>query len=131
MMTGYPSSGKTTWASRLKEELEVKVRASQILGRNLSVTIINDENLGINKEAYREARSEKAARGSLFSGVERLLSKDTIVICDGLNYIKGFRYQLACTAKALSTPHCLVSYRLFSDLSDAMRGAYRLSYRSE
>ena len=30
------------------------------------------------------------------------------MIADGLNYIKGFRYQLYCEAKAIETPHCMV-----------------------
>jgi protein KTI12 len=40
--------------------------------------------------------------------VERTLSKDDIVIADALNYIKGFRYQLYCIARAIGTPHCVV-----------------------
>jgi protein KTI12 len=53
---------------------------------------------------------EKKARGALLSAVERLLNRDTIVIADALNYVKGFRYQLYCVARAVSTPHCTVSY---------------------
>ena len=56
-----------------------------------------------------DAKSEKAARGTFYSAIQRVLSKDDIVIADGMNYIKGFRYQLYCEAKALSTPHCVVS----------------------
>ena len=59
-----------------------------------------------------EAREEKKARGALLSAVERLLSKDDIVIADGMNYIKGFRYQLYCVARAIGTPHCVVSERI-------------------
>ena len=55
-----------------------------------------------------DAKSEKAARGTFYSAIQRVLSKDDIVIADGMNYIKGFRYQLFCEAKALSTPHCVV-----------------------
>lgn len=44
----------------------------------------------------------------MLSAVERVLSKDDIVIADGLNYIKGFRYQLYCIARAIGTPHCVV-----------------------
>lgn len=36
-----------------------------------------------------------------------LTSKD-VVILDGANYIKGWRYQLYCEAKAVRTPHCVV-----------------------
>jgi len=46
----------------------------------------------------------------LMSSVERLLNKDTVVIADAMNYIKGFRYQLYCLAKSLRTPHCVVRF---------------------
>jgi protein KTI12 len=36
------------------------------------------------------------------------LTRDTIVVADGLNYIKGFRYQLYCEAKAVPTTYCVV-----------------------
>ena len=75
---------------------------------NLSVTRIDDQSLGIHKEEYREARTEKDARAAEYSAVKRALGKDVIVIADGLNYIKGFRYQLYCEAKAMQTPSCVV-----------------------
>jgi tRNA uridine 5-carbamoylmethylation protein Kti12 len=37
-----------------------------------------------------------------------VLSKDAIVIADDLNYIKGFRYQLWCEAKAAGTRCCTI-----------------------
>lgn len=36
------------------------------------------------------------------------MSREDIVIADGMNYIKGYRYQLYCEAKALMTPSCVV-----------------------
>jgi protein KTI12 len=36
------------------------------------------------------------------------LSNKDVVILDGANYIKGWRYQLYCEAKAVRTPHCVV-----------------------
>lgn len=42
------------------------------------------------------------------SAVKKHLSKETIVILDNLTYIKGFRYQLFCEAKALLTNSCVV-----------------------
>ena len=50
------------------------------------------------------------------SAVERLVSKDDLVIADGMNYIKGFRYQLYCVARAISTPHCVVSLYTFNQI---------------
>ncbi len=42
------------------------------------------------------------------SAVERNVVKDTVVIADNLNYIKGYRYQLHCVSRAANTPHCAV-----------------------
>lgn len=109
MMTGFPSSGKTRWAQHIKATFEDKIKTStDPRVSKLNIVLINDESLGIDKSDYAQANWEKAARGLLFSAVERYLGKECLVICDGLNYIKGFRYQLSCSAKALGTPHCLV-----------------------
>jgi protein KTI12 len=43
--------------------------------------------------------SEKPGRGNLFTNVTRNLGPDKIVVCDSLNYIKGFRYQMYCAAR--------------------------------
>ena len=47
------------------------------------------------------------------SQVLRDLSKDTVVILDGLNYIKGYRYELYCASKSVKTTqvtvHCDIS----------------------
>lgn len=63
----------------------------------------------MSRTVYHTAKAEKDARAEEYSAVKRLLSRDDIVIADGLNYIKGFRYQLYCEAKAVQTPNCVVS----------------------
>lgn len=70
---------------------------------------MNPQALGLSREVYRDARTEKDARATEFSAIKRALGKDSIVIADGLNYIKGFRYQIYCEAKAVQTPSCVVS----------------------
>lgn len=57
---------------------------------------------------YASARPEKDARAAFSSAIKRELGRDVIVIADGMNYIKGFRYQLYCEAKAVQTPNCVV-----------------------
>ena len=56
---------------------------------------------------------EKTLRSDLKSQVLRDLSKDTVVILDGLNYIKGYRYELYCASKSVKTTqvtvHCDIS----------------------
>ena len=57
---------------------------------------------------YATARPEKDARATFSSAIKRVLNRDAIVVADGMNYIKGFRYQMYCEAKAMQTPSCVV-----------------------
>ena len=116
LISGYPASGKTYRSNQLVDFFTSKIQASsdaQI--SRLTVCNINDQSLGLNRDVYREARTEKDARATQYSAVKRSLGKDTIVIADGLNYIKGFRYQLYCEAKAVQTPSCVVRIPLGID----------------
>lgn len=119
ILSGLPTSGKTTRAQELKTFFETRLAAQAQAQddsaapktKDYRIHIVNDESLNLNKHvSYNTAADEKKARGALMSAVERLLSKDDIVIVDSLNYIKGFRYQLYCVARAIGTPHCVVSY---------------------
>ena len=56
----------------------------------------------------KDSFSEKATRAALKSGVQSALNSETVVIIDSLNYIKGFRYELACIAKSQRTQHCVL-----------------------
>ena len=62
----------------------------------------------MSRDVYATARPEKDARAAFSSAIKRVLGRDAIVIADGMNYIKGFRYQLYCEAKAVQTPSCVV-----------------------
>ncbi|KAL9085727.1 MAG: hypothetical protein Q9165_007476 [Trypethelium subeluteriae] len=109
LISGFPSSGKTYRAIQLQSAFEAKIANSPDAHiSRLTVHLINDESLGLSREVYHLARPEKDARAAEYSAVKRVLGKDAIVIADGLNYIKGFRYQLYCEAKALQTPSCVV-----------------------
>merc|ERR1719480_177424 len=57
---------------------------------------------------YVECEKEKPVRSSLRASVERSISRDQVVILDGLNYIKSVRYELHCIVKAHKTLHCVV-----------------------
>jgi protein KTI12 len=94
----------------LKEYFESKIASSPPDARTsrLKVHLINDQTLGVSRSVYHTAKAEKDARAEEYSAVKRVLSRDDIVIADGLNYIKGFRYQLYCEAKALQTPSCVL-----------------------
>jgi protein KTI12 len=90
------------------------------------VQIVNIESLSLPRTVYRDARAEKEARAAEYSTVKRLLSKDDVVIADGLNYIKGLRYQLYCEAKAMLTPSCVVCPYMGRGMgADGLRGPRR------
>jgi len=81
------------------------------------VILVTEESLlsSDKNTTYSDSKLEKELRGRLKSEVIRLLSKDALVICDGLNYIKGFRYELYCASKSGKTTQATVQ----CDLSDA------------
>lgn len=111
LISGYPSSGKTHRSKQLVDFFNAKIRSSlEPRISRLSVSHIDDLSLGLHRDVYREARTEKDARAAEYSAVKRVLGRDSIVIADFLNYIKGFRYQLYCEAKAVQTPSCVVSF---------------------
>ncbi|KAJ2234569.1 kti12, chromatin associated [Coemansia sp. RSA 485] len=107
-MTGYPSSGKSTRAAELKRMFEERLSQPENKHRRFNLHIISDSSLGFDHQTYASPRDEKNARGALLSAVERLVSKDDIVIADTPNYIKGLRYQLYCIAREVATTHCVV-----------------------
>ncbi|CEJ93639.1 Putative RNA polymerase II elongator complex subunit [[Torrubiella] hemipterigena] len=115
IVTGLPTSGKSTRAAQLHKYLSTKIVDSKY-----RLHLISDDALSISRTVYdlspsavpahtRSANaSEKDARASIYGAVKRVLSDKDIVILDGMNYIKGWRYQLHCEAKALRTPSCIL-----------------------
>jgi protein KTI12 len=113
IITGIPSSGKTTTALRLKAFIEetkgcpvhlVSENAilrsegdeNDVLKDNNDISsnkkdVLKDQNdISSNKnDVLNDSKREKMIRGALKSESIRLLTKDSVVICDGLNYIKG------------------------------------------
>jgi protein KTI12 len=59
-------------------------------------------------DARIESKTEKTARAALFTAVQRAIAPNAIVIVDGMNYIKGWRYQLYCAARELKLRVCTV-----------------------
>jgi protein KTI12 len=71
IMSGLPSSGKTTRALELQEALEKKIASSL---RKFKVHVINDDTLGIDREVYRGTSSvhlHSRARFSCFVSLGR------------------------------------------------------------
>ncbi|OWP07372.1 RNA polymerase II Elongator complex associated protein Kti [Marssonina coronariae] len=120
ILTGYPASGKTHRAKQLHTYLSTHISSLPPTSptSNLRVHLISDHTLRIPRTVYNLSSksqhersnnaSEKDARATIYAAVKRVLSAKDIVILDGGNYIKGWRYQLYCEAKAVRTPHCVV-----------------------
>ncbi|KAJ8036224.1 Protein KTI12-like [Holothuria leucospilota] len=100
VMCGIPSSGKTTRTNEIKKHLELMKKI---------VVVVGDHVMNLDKNSvYADSKKEVGVRGDLRSAVLREISKDSVVILDSLNYIKGFRYELFCGIKSAQTPHCVV-----------------------
>ena len=109
LISGFPTSGKTYRSEQLLNFLLHKIsQSSDSRVSRLTVHHISDQLLGLSRDVYATAKDEKEARATFSSAIRRALTSDTIVVADGLNYIKGFRYQLYCEAKAARTPSCVV-----------------------
>ena len=109
ILTGFPSSGKSTAAQKLEKFFKEKEKTVHVVSEELLLG-------GLHKnEIFADSKHEKDVRGRIKSEVVRLLNKDNVVICDGLNYIKGFRYELYCASKSVKTTQVTVQ----CDLSDA------------
>jgi protein KTI12 len=109
VLCGLPCSGKTTRARQLLEYLQQSCPAAMSDGSR-KLHLINDESLHLLEKtaAYADSNAEKITRASHYSAVERLLNNKDIVIADAMNYIKGYRYQLYCLARAQATTYCVV-----------------------
>ncbi|KAG2054102.1 chromatin associated protein KTI12 [Suillus hirtellus] len=102
-ISGYPSSRKSTRAAQIynflssasSPQLKVKV----ISDDDLAVDVSSSSSLQTSELRKLDSLQEKIARATLFTAITRHISKDTILIVDGMNYIKGFRYQLYWKAR--------------------------------
>jgi protein KTI12 len=106
VLTGHPSVGKTTFAGLLSER--ALHHQSKLI---TSVIIVNEESVCVDctkSECYASSHAEKSTRSSLKAKVDRSLQEKTLVICDSLNYIKGYRYELHCLSKAAKQQHGIV-----------------------
>ncbi|KAM7200252.1 Chromatin associated protein KTI12 [Rhypophila sp. PSN 637] len=122
IITGLPCSGKSTRAKQLHDYLESRITetAASSSTPKYRLHLISDQTQSISRTVYdlspeklpahvRSANaSEKDARAALYGAVKRVLSPRDIVILDGLNYIKGWRYQLFCEAKNMRTPSAVL-----------------------
>ncbi|KAL2435170.1 hypothetical protein ABEF95_014191 [Exophiala dermatitidis] len=116
IITGLPCSGKTFRAQQIAADLEALIAADPGRHSKKTVQIIpshhaasdDSKSESLRDQIYNSAAAEKTARAAEFSAIKRAVSRDAIVIADAPNYIKGYRYQLWCEAKAAGTRCCVV-----------------------
>ncbi|CAN1314044.1 Protein KTI12 homolog [Linum perenne] len=102
VICGQPCSGKSTAATSLAEALKES-------DTKFSVRIIDEASFHLDRnQNYVNMPAEKNLRGVLRSEVDRSVSKDSIIIVDSLNSIKGYRYELWCLARATGIRYCVV-----------------------
>ncbi|KAK9884020.1 hypothetical protein WA026_004955 [Henosepilachna vigintioctopunctata] len=104
LISGIPCSGKTTRCEELKAFFQ---------GKGKDVIVISEHEqiirAGFDKNSiYLDSNKEKHVRGLLKSEVLRHLTPTNVVLLDGLNYIKGFRYELYCGSKSNKSTQCTV-----------------------
>lgn len=104
ILSGIPSSGKSTRAKQLKDYFENQNKTVHILSENNVI-----HKTGIHKnEVFADSKNEKQLRGDLKSETQRLLNKNDVLILDGGNYIKGYRYEIYCAAKSVRVTQCTI-----------------------
>ncbi|RMD41748.1 hypothetical protein DV735_g3361, partial [Chaetothyriales sp. CBS 134920] len=119
IVTGLPCAGKTHRAQQLAEYLTHRIASDPSSAKRTVVTVLSHhaaldasssaaKPTRLRDQVYNSAAQEKTARAEEFSAIKRALSRDCIVVADSLNYIKGYRYQLWCEAKAAATRCCVV-----------------------
>jgi protein KTI12 len=122
IITGLPTSGKSTRAKQLEAYLAERIQ-SQGAGSaapRYRLHMVSDQTQSIPRSVYdlsaegqpahtRSANaSEKDARAAIYAAARRVLGPRDVVVLDGLNYIKGWRYQLFCEARGAETPSCVL-----------------------
>lgn len=119
LLCGQPCSGKSTAAECLRRALE-----SQRPSSSCNVRTIDEPSLHLDRnQSYADMPSEKNLRGVLRSEVDRSVSKDSFVIVDSLNNIKGYRYELWCLARAAGIRYCV----LYCDVEESYCKAWNMA----
>lgn len=55
-----------------------------------------------------DSKNEKCIRSDVKSMAQRILNPNDVLIIDGSNYIKGYRYEIYCMSKLYKTPQCTI-----------------------
>uniref|UniRef100_A0A182SGV0 Protein KTI12 homolog n=1 Tax=Anopheles maculatus TaxID=74869 RepID=A0A182SGV0_9DIPT len=118
VITGLPRSGKTTRAKELEKYFTENGKGPVHIVSEADC--IARSGYGV-KESFTDTTKEKQIRASLKSEAMKLLTKTALVIMDGTNYIKGYRYEVFCMSKNARTTQCTVHCAMTVEQRDARR----------
>ncbi|KAF7174297.1 hypothetical protein CNMCM6106_008506 [Aspergillus hiratsukae] len=96
VLSGYPCSGLSYRAQQLASLLEAtqdelfKSGAIPASRPRYKIHIVPTHDPSHPRTVYDHARTEKEARGVAYARAKRALGRDSFVILDGMNYIKGY-----------------------------------------
>lgn len=120
LMCGFPASGKSTFAQNLADLLTQSGKAVYLIRDGcdavpthnpLSTAQHDSSQMQMHSRRqvlYSDSATENKTRARLRAATERSLNASNVVICDSLNYIKGFRYEMYCVAKTNSFRYAVV-----------------------
>ncbi|OHT05731.1 Protein KTI12 like protein [Tritrichomonas foetus] len=95
VLSGIPGSGKTHLANNLKPLFEAEGHECVIVPEP-----------SVEDGAFSSSRLETQGRSDFKAAIRRALSPEKVVIADGMNFIKGFRYELYCFAREQNLKFC-------------------------
>lgn len=95
VLSGIPGSGKTRLANHLE-------KAFTAAGREC--VIVHEPS--VEDGAFSSSRRETSGRSDFKAAIRRQLSPEKVVIADGMNFIKGFRYELFGFAREVGIGFC-------------------------
>lgn len=88
LLSGTPGSGKTTLAEHLKKVFTDAGYECEIVSEP-----------SVEQGTFDSSRRETIGRSDYKSAIASATKPDRIVIADGMNFIKGYRYELWCIAR--------------------------------
>lgn len=95
IISGIPGSGKTLLANNLQPLFTEQGHECAIVSEP-----------SVEDGAFTNSKRELQARSDFKASVRRAISPNKIVIADGMNFIKGFRYELFCIAREQNLRFC-------------------------
>jgi len=83
--------------------MEIRIKFDNFT--NIQTDLLNLNDIFI---VFLDSKKEKIIRSAIKSDIHRRLNPRDLLIFDGSNYIKGYRYELYCMTKLYKTPQCTI-----------------------